>query len=571
MAEKTQAPSRTVKILIILATLTLSLWAMGCNNYSRAGSSKVADSYYYFLKSQYEELSLRDKEAIASMEKAVEAVSDSSYLNVEAAKLLSRTGRAAEASDRAARAIEQDPGNVEARLLSAWLAAGSGQFSDAEAQYAEILKLDPLNEEALTYIGSLYAETGRMDQALATFSKLAESYPDLFLPDYYLGRLAQARVDLKTAVRHYKRSLDKNPFFSPALAELAVIYEAQNKLKLAEDAYRRLIKLQPDNATALQARLAHILLKTGRRSQAEDILKSIAHAYPSASDSARASLVLGLAYIDEGMIAEAGKEFDKALEQDPGNETLLFLQGSVMKDLGQTDRAQSLLRSVSPASRYYVDATFLLCNIFLEKGQRSEAVALLAKARSLLPAAAPLVLAHGTLYEEEKMFQEAKEVYVGALKDFPEEAEIRFRLAFVEDMLGDKSASIKYLRQTLKLDPNHPEALNYLAYTWAEMKENLDEALVMALKADALSPNNGHIVDTVAWIYYNMNDLAKALPLLEKAARLSDEDPVILEHLGDALLKIGRPAEAKQIYAKAIERGHKTPAVINEKLQSIEK
>ncbi|CAD7783328.1 MAG: hypothetical protein KIIPBIDF_02078 [Candidatus Methanoperedenaceae archaeon GB50] len=35
---------------------------------------------------------------------------------------------------------------------------------------------------------------------------------------------------------------------------------------------------------------------------------------------------------------------------------------------------------------------------------------------------------------------------------------------------------IKEMRQTISLDPNHAEALNYLGYTYAEMGENLDEA-----------------------------------------------------------------------------------------------
>jgi Flp pilus assembly protein TadD len=166
-------------------------------------------------------------------------------------------------------------------------------------------------------------------------------------------------------------------------------------------------------------------------------------------------------------------------------------------------------------------------------------------------------------------FKEARSLYLQAGEGCPQSVEIFFRLGFVEDKLGDKTACARVMRRAIELDPDHAEALNYLAYAWAERDENLPEALTMALKAGSLRPDNGYIVDTVAWIYFVMGDVKKALPLLERAAQLSDEDPVVMEHLGDAFRRLGRRDEARRAYVRSVEKGHESPESVNEKLEEI--
>jgi tetratricopeptide (TPR) repeat protein len=568
MVPNSTVPNKAHKIAIYLLILIVSLWLTGCTS-GLSGASPKADSYYYFLRAQYEELNLKDTEAVNSMVKAVEADETSTYLKIETAKLLSRAGRVDEAVSFVEKVIASDPDNVDARLLNAWMAAGNANWSLAEDQYREVLRIDPVNEEALSYLGALYAENGRLDEATSMFTRLAKQIPQNYLPDYYLGRLAKVQENNKLAINYFKSSLKKNSSFVPSLAELALIYEQENRLKEAEATYRQLIILQPGSSVP-QARLAYILLKTGRKSQAVEILKQLSRSFPNSSDEAQTSIVIALAYIEQGMLKEAADELEEALLQYPSNDSIKYILASIISELGNHDRAAILLEGVSPESEYYVESRLLLCTILILQNNREAAITMLAKARTEVPSSPKLLLAHGVLYEEVANFKQARELYVNSLANFPKEAEVYFRLAFVEDKLGDKTACIKAMQRTIEIDPNHAEALNYLAYTWAELNQNLDEALKFALKANYLKPNNGYIVDTLAWIYYRMGDTNKSLPLLEHAAKISDDNPVILEHLGDVLVKVGRETEARRIYAKALEKGHDQPGVINEKLQSID-
>jgi tetratricopeptide (TPR) repeat protein len=281
--------------------------------------------------------------------------------------------------------------------------------------------------------------------------------------------------------------------------------------------------------------------------------------------------MVGLSFIEEAMYAEAANEFRSILSKSPNNDQARYLLASVLFELGEKQEARENLLKILPGSQQYVDSRLFLCAIMVEDNQKEESLDMLEAARRHSPQAPQLVLAQATILEEMGRFKEAKAIYTESLANFPDEAEIRFRLGYVEDKLGEKDACISAMKKAVEIDPNHAEALNYLAYTWAEKGENLSEALSFALKANALKPDNGYIVDTVAWIYYVMGDIKKSLPLLEKAANLSEEDPVIMEHLGDALSKLGRLDEAKRAYGKAVEKGHESPEVINEKLQNISK
>jgi len=139
----------------------------------------------------------------------------------------------------------------------------------------------------------------------------------------------------------------------------------------------------------------------------------------------------------------------------------------------------------------------------------------------------------------------------------------------LEDQLGRQSDAIETMRRVISLNPSHADALNYLAYTWAERRENLTEALTLAEKADALKPNQGYILDTVAWVYYQMGQPQKALPLLERAVSLSSRDPVVLDHLGDVLVSLDRPEEAMEAYRQALAGGFANQEELNEKIKRL--
>ncbi len=109
--------------------------------------------------------------------------------------------------------------------------------------------------------------------------------------------------------------------------------------------------------------------------------------------------------------------------------------------------------------------------------------------------------------------------------------------------------------KALTLNPDQPQVLNYLGYSWVDRGEHLDKALAMIKKAVDLSPNDGYIVDSLGWAYHKLGRDEEAVKALEAATLLKPEDATINDHLGDAYWKVGRKLEALFQWAHARDLG----------------
>ena len=98
--------------------------------------------------------------------------------------------------------------------------------------------------------------------------------------------------------------------------------------------------------------------------------------------------------------------------------------------------------------------------------------------------------------------------------------------------------------KALALNPDQPQVLNYLGYTWVDKGENLQQALEMIQKAVKATPTDGYIVDSLGWAFYKLGRFNDAVDTLEQAVQLRPNDPQINDHLGDAYWKAGRKLEA---------------------------
>jgi Flp pilus assembly protein TadD len=102
------------------------------------------------------------------------------------------------------------------------------------------------------------------------------------------------------------------------------------------------------------------------------------------------------------------------------------------------------------------------------------------------------------------------------------------------------------------MEPDQPFVLNYLAYTWVTQRKNLDRALDMLKNAVKQRSEDGYIIDSLGWAYYQLGEYVKAVEYLERAVEFEPTDSEINEHLGDAYWKAGREAEARFQWRRAL-------------------
>jgi Flp pilus assembly protein TadD len=165
-------------------------------------------------------------------------------------------------------------------------------------------------------------------------------------------------------------------------------------------------------------------------------------------------------------------------------------------------------------------------------------------------------LALGDAYRETNKFDDAVTAYnqaeaaldKPAKKDWP----LYYARAMAEDKAGHWDKAEADVNTGLKLSPDEPELLNYLAYSWVDQGRRMQDALSMLEKARSLRPYDGYIVDSVGWAYYRLGRYDDAAQTLEAAVLLVPGDPTINDHLGDALWKAGRRMEARYQWDQAL-------------------
>ena len=100
------------------------------------------------------------------------------------------------------------------------------------------------------------------------------------------------------------------------------------------------------------------------------------------------------------------------------------------------------------------------------------------------------------------------------------------------------------MQTALILRHYNPDILNYLGYSWLEQGRNIEQAADMIIKAYKKQPYEGHIIDSVGWVYFRLGMYNKAVAFLEQASSLNPGNAVINDHLGDAYWFAGRKNEA---------------------------
>ena len=131
-------------------------------------------------------------------------------------------------------------------------------------------------------------------------------------------------------------------------------------------------------------------------------------------------------------------------------------------------------------------------------------------------------------------------------------ADTIYRRGSSYERMGNYDKSDADLTLSLKLNPDDPYILNYLAYSWLERNYNLNIAIEMLLKAYNQKKNDPYITDSLGWAYFLIGDYVKAEKYLNAALQISPNDPVIMDHYGDSLWHLGRKLQANYFWKNSL-------------------
>lgn len=293
--------------------------------------------------------------------------------------------------------------------------------------------------------------------------------------------------------------------------------------------YDRMLAADPRNGalTAARARAAAGRMEpqpTLRQGAAQALTPLAAALIASGQDQ------LGLAYLR------------LALRLDPGAYGAWLLVGDQLENNGLIDEARSAYARPPAGSPEYPTAQAKLAWSFQKAGDPETALRLARQAAA--GGGLEAVVNLSDLLRANDRFSEAADVLTPVLADSPRDWRLLYARGVSLERAGRWPEAERDLTTALDLNPDEPELLNYLGYSWIDRGENLDKALELVRRAVSQNPRSGAMVDSLGWAYYRLGDYPRAVSTLEQAVELQPGDPELNNHLGDAYWRVGRKDEA---------------------------
>lgn len=462
---------------------------------------------------------------------------------------------------QAARLAPMLPDNPLAQLVVADRNGKAGNWAAAQAIFGA-LRQDQGLTQVLRPLLVAWAEFGQnhADAALETLGPLAGGTRFRGLYALHAGLIADLAGRTDAAARFYKIAQSDYGTVNLRLAVILASWQARHGM--LPEAQRTIGDLANADGEfgmsrqGLQASVSRPAVASAAEGVAEVYLAMAASLRQQNAESAQAMIRLALdmrpdftaARIVLSDIEAAAKRPDSALATlagipatDPLAPLVELRRAALLDESGKTDASIDLLTTLAREHPDRPEPLAQLGDVLRRRERFADAAAAYSKAIGKLgtPSRAnwPLFYARGIALERAGQWPKAE-------------------------------ADMKY---AIELAPDQPSILNYLAYSWTERGEHLDEAHKMLGRAMAARPNEGAYIDSFGWLLLRQGDTPGAIGQLERAVELEPEDATINGHLGDALAAAGRTREAEFQWRRALNLKPDAAETkrLNEKLEAL--
>lgn len=525
----------------------------------------TASSDYHFTLAQAYSAEGKVDRAIEEFRAALAYDSKSSMLHAKLAAEYLKKGSTSFAIEECKQAIALDPKYVDVRLMLGGIYSISSESDLALAEYDAVLKLQPNNDEAAVFKTQVLVEKERQEEALKFIRGFVAKVKDSAAAWFYAGKLEYAKDNTSVAVQNYRKALELRPGFSQATLALGMIFETHGETAKALELYEEQIEQKQDLQVA--GRLATLYLKLN---QSDLALKTLTVMTVIDPEDLNTQMKIGLIHMQKEKWEDAKAVFETLLVKVPDSDKVNYYMAAVYEELGQIDRAIAHLQRVSADSKLFEDANLHGSALYRKLMMKDKAVQLLQSAIQKSPENAGFYLFLASMQEDDQQVAAATESLKNGLKVFPENEKLRYFYGAMLDKGGNQDQAIVEMEKVLKKNPNHADAMNFIAYSWTSQGVRLKDAEEMLKRALKLKPDSPFILDSMGWNQFMLGQNQNALVYLEKAASLKTDEPAILEHLVEVYAKNQMPERVqatKQRIQQLLERADvaRMPASVQEK------
>ena len=240
----------------------------------------------------------------------------------------------------------------------------------------------------------------------------------------------------------------------------------------------------------------------------------------------------------------------------PDHVDAVLLTASVLDSLGQVELALAAYDKVPTDSPSYLVAASGRVQALYRLGRTDAAIAAQVALTQSHGSYLSVHVGLGDLLRREERHAEAAEAYSRAIALVPAPENRHWSLFYSRGIALEQAKQWDKaepdFRRALDLNPEQPQVLNYLGYSLLDRNLKIDEALGMIERAVEQRPEDGYIIDSLAWGLFLTGRYDEAVGHMERASLLMPVDPIVTDHLGDVYWAVGRKREAEFQWHRAL-------------------
>lgn len=450
-----------------------------------------------------------------------------------------------------------------------------GYFNNAIAEFTEVIESDASDIDkavALTYMGIIENERNNYLKALDYYNRALKYNPKNSITYRNIAITYKERKDFDNALKNINKAIELDASNTNNHLLQGNIYFLMHKYNTAMEAYKRVIDIEPENASALY-NTALCLSSKGDIISASDYLllaakadKSGKIAYLAYSELGNYALNdndlknaatylkkaislnpndatdhynLAIIYLKQGYKPEALKEF--SIAEKLGNENIEILEslGLAYHNLNDYNKSLNIYDKILKINSKNINALSQIGDLYFKKGDILEALKAYKKITELRPASEHARIAYlniGNILDDAARYEESIEAYEKALSINPKDDSTFYNMGITYKHAKNNEKAIESWRKAIQINPDNPKPHMSLADLLYE-SGYLDDAITEYKTITDKWPNFPDAHFSLATIYHKKNLIDYAQKRYQKVIILgSSQDLNIKSYINLAII-----------------------------------
>lgn len=462
-----------------------------------------------------------------------------------------------------------EPGNLEILKKTGDLYLAAKIYSKARETYQLMLQKNSKFEEAKWALFYLYKIEKKYSDALNMLAGINKDSTNDFKIMFEKAMLYKLTREDELYVSNLTLAYEMNPRDRQIVLEYTGFAYSQKKFK---DSTAALLKYS--DTKEFDFEISQNLSYSAVQSENYEIaMREYSKQRPLTYDARLIDLKKAHVHYLMGELNNAEKLYLSLLKQEENEEARFFL-AQIYISQDKSEDAAFILSKIPVSSEYFGDAKVRLALYSKHKGLPDDAVNIIRSAYIQRPDSLPIYKTYADFLIELNRYVESVALLEKGIKLFPNDEELRLKMAFLHYRLNNQRAFKKEIFAALKINSESAAVYSMLAELWYLKNKKPEEVIYFVKKAVQLKSDNKNVKPLLAWALMQLDHSTEAVALFEEFFEENPKESFFARSLSTVYSRgdVNKKSQALAELATALESSDslKSRFIFNARTQQVQ-